>query len=364
MTIEIREQLVSSRDRTWDGVSACTSITVHETANVRVGADAQSHADLQSDGNVRQASWHIQVDDREAIRSFPDEVRCWHAGKAAADSIAIEICVNADGNYDRALANAAAVVALLRAEHGLGRGDVKQHHDWTGKHCPARLRVSGAWAEFVAATDPAPALRPPTVGDDGKGAAGTGGGKSVATMAAEIIAGLHGVGHDVRRRSLGISLDLYSQVRAEVNRTLTGSPNPTVAPTRKSIAEMASEVIDGRHGQGHDNRRRSLGITTDVYTAVRAEVNRRLAGPSPAPNPTPKPPWYGRQVRAKVDLRFYDRPGWHPQNRAAGVILAGQRFAGGIHAKRQVGGGEQYQVSNSRGRRVWITASPALVDLV
>jgi N-acetylmuramoyl-L-alanine amidase CwlA len=271
--VEIREQLVTARDRTWEGRSACSTITVHETANVNVGANAQAHANLQSNGNVRLASWHIQVDDTEAIRSFPDEVRCWHAGRGAQDSIAVEICVNADGDYDQALANAAEVVATLRETHGLGREALRLHHDWTGKNCPSRLLASGAWQAFVASTDPVQPSTPPKVGN-ATGSASAGGGKSVATMAAEILAGLHGNGHDTRRRSLGISQALYEQVRAEVNRRARGAA-PTPSPIR-SVSVMATEVIDGKHGNGHDTRRRSLGISEALYAQVRAEVNRRL----------------------------------------------------------------------------------------
>lgn len=154
--MEIREQLVRSTARVWPGTSRRTSITVHETANPAPGANAQAHANLQSRGNVRSASWHIQVDDRQAIRSYRDDQRCWHAGRRAQDSIAIEICVNRDGDYDRALANAAKVVRQLRAKYGLGRGAVFQHHGWTGKNCPAVLRASGRWHAFVASTDPGP----------------------------------------------------------------------------------------------------------------------------------------------------------------------------------------------------------------
>lgn len=272
----IREQLVESRSKTWDGTSACTSITIHETANTRIGAGAQAHANLQSKGNVRQASWHIQVDDREAIRSFPDEVQCWHAGWSARDSISIEICVNQDSDYDQALVNAAAVVAELREKHGLGRDALRMHYDWSGKNCPSRMRSTLVWKDFIASTDPDLALpKPPTVGDNGQGAAGLGGGRSVRSMALEIIAGLHGNGHETRRRSLGISPPLYMQVRTEVNRLAAGTPKPTI-PKGKSVSQMAAEVIDGKHGQGHEHRRRSLGITAHVYEQVRSEVNRRL----------------------------------------------------------------------------------------
>ncbi|NKG21125.1 peptidoglycan-binding protein [Paeniglutamicibacter terrestris] len=150
----MREQLVTSATQTYGGVSRCASITIHETANPGIGADAQAHANLQANGNVRQASWHITVDDAEAIRSYPDTARCWHAGTKGADSIAVEICVNADGDYDKAFKNAAAVVADLRAAHGLGRSAVVQHNHWTGKNCPSTMRAAERWQEFLKLTDP------------------------------------------------------------------------------------------------------------------------------------------------------------------------------------------------------------------
>lgn len=36
-------------------------ITVHNTGNVRVGANAEMHSRLQKNGNSRAASWHWQV---------------------------------------------------------------------------------------------------------------------------------------------------------------------------------------------------------------------------------------------------------------------------------------------------------------
>ena len=53
-------------------------ITIHDTGNVARGADARMHAKLQRRGNERKASWHIQVDDKEAIQSFPYTAQCMH----------------------------------------------------------------------------------------------------------------------------------------------------------------------------------------------------------------------------------------------------------------------------------------------
>lgn len=152
----MKEQLVTSTKQIYDGVNACTSITVHETDNTSLGADAQAHANLQTSGNVRQASWHIQVDDVEAIRSYPDEAQCWHAGtrEGCETSIAVEICVNADGDYDKAFTRAANTVAELRQKHDLPRSAVVQHSHWTGKNCPRQMRLAGRWDEFTKLTDP------------------------------------------------------------------------------------------------------------------------------------------------------------------------------------------------------------------
>lgn len=102
--------------------------------------------------------------------------------------------------------------------------------------------------------------------------------KTVGEMAAEVIAGKHGNGHIARQRSLGVSSSLYALVRAEVNRLVTGkaAPGYTPRPVAKSVGEMASEVIAGKHGNGHETRRKSLGVSATVYAQVRAEVNRRL----------------------------------------------------------------------------------------
>lgn len=265
--MKIKDQLVTSSHH-WGDDSKKSSITVHETANTSRGAGAQAHANLQANGNVRQASWHIQVDDTEAIRSFADDMKCWHAGRQAADSLSLEICVNSDSDYDTALANAAEVVKQWRKAHGLGRDDVVSHNYWTGKNCPTQLLASGKWDEFVASTDPDGSTKAPTTGGS-SGSSSSGSGKSVATLAKEVIDGKHGSG-EARKRSLGSQ---YSAVQAEVNKRLSGSSS---SGSRKSTATLAKEVIDGKHGSG-DARKRALGSR---YSEVQAEVNRRLGGGS------------------------------------------------------------------------------------
>lgn len=152
----MKDQLVTHDDKIYDGINRCTSVTVHETANPSPGADAQAHADLQSGDGARNASWHVQVDDTEAIRSYPDTAQCWHAGADEGNrgSLAVEICVNEGGDYDEAFKRAAGVVRGWRIKHKLSRADVKQHFDWSGKICPAKMRLADRWEEFLYLTEP------------------------------------------------------------------------------------------------------------------------------------------------------------------------------------------------------------------
>lgn len=96
--------------------------------------------------------------------------------------------------------------------------------------------------------------------------------KTVAQMATEVIAGKHGNGHGNRQRSLGVNDSTYAKVRAEVNKRASGA----TSKPKKSISQMATEVIRGDHGTGHPARQKSLGVDNVTYQKVRAEVNKRL----------------------------------------------------------------------------------------
>lgn len=126
-----------------------TSITIHETDNVSNGADALAHANYiaKTDNKV---SWHYTVDDTNIVRHIPEDEIAWHSGTADGNcySIGIEICVNADGDFDKALSNTAELVRNIMYRYGFTTDDIKQHFDWNKKDCPKRLRKSG-WADFI-----------------------------------------------------------------------------------------------------------------------------------------------------------------------------------------------------------------------
>lgn len=107
-------------DRGWIGV------TVHETANEAVGANAAMHANwVQSQDAVRsQVSVSFFVDDHEIVQIVPLDEITWHAGDGCDDpatdigcfyTLSIEKCVNADGNEAKANENLAELIARLAA---------------------------------------------------------------------------------------------------------------------------------------------------------------------------------------------------------------------------------------------------------
>lgn len=153
--VKIKKQLVLSRAYVSSGTNPRRYITVHQTGNTSRGANAQAHANLQSNGNARNASWHYQVDDKQAIQSYPDTARCWHAGDGTGhgnqSSIAIEICVNSDGDYVKAVKNAASLVKKLQKKYNIPNGNIVQHNHWSGKNCPAQIRAGKDrinWTQF------------------------------------------------------------------------------------------------------------------------------------------------------------------------------------------------------------------------
>lgn len=285
MSVKIRKHIVSKavvNKVTYGGRNPIRYIVIHETANTSKGANANAHARLQANGNSRQASWHYTVDDKEAVQSFDDRAQCWHAGnrKYNEQSIGIEICVNSDGNYRKAVDNAAALARYLMQKYNVSISRVVQHNHASGKDCPRYLR-SGAkgvnWVDFKRLLGEKANAKPAPKKPSNNAKKTHNKQKTIAQMAQEVIDGKHGNGHSQRQKSLGVSSSVYAKVRSEVNARLLGKTTKnTSKKVVKSVSQMADEVIRGKHGQGHANRRRSLGVDKETYEKVRREVNRRL----------------------------------------------------------------------------------------
>ena len=120
-------------------------ITVHETANTSTGANAKMHDRyLRNGAGGRSVSWHYTVDDSDVIQHLPDNEVGWHAGDGAngtgnRQSIGIEICVNRDGDFQKAVENAQRLIHVLMKKHDISVDCVVPHKHWTGKNCPTNL---------------------------------------------------------------------------------------------------------------------------------------------------------------------------------------------------------------------------------
>lgn len=88
-------------------------IVIHDTANKSAGANALNHYRYFSRCN-RNASAHYFVDDKEIVQIVGDSRAAWHCGDNQGygralngctnlNSIGVELCINKDGNYDKAL---------------------------------------------------------------------------------------------------------------------------------------------------------------------------------------------------------------------------------------------------------------------
>lgn len=135
---------------------SATTITIHNTGNPSSSA-INERTWLTNATNTRQASFHIVVDEREAIECIPLNENAWHAGDGSGaksgnrTSIGVEICES--GNYAKTLENAADLIAKMLKERGWGVDRLRRHFDWSGKICP-RLMYDGGkwtgWAQFKA----------------------------------------------------------------------------------------------------------------------------------------------------------------------------------------------------------------------
>ncbi len=148
--MEIRKDIIkqgsTNRPQT---KNSCQYITVHDTANKSHGADAAAHAKYIK-SLKEKTSWHYTVDDSGIYQHLPDNEKSYHTSDLIANesSIAVELCVNTDGNFEKTKQNAAELVNMLMEKHGIEKGNIRAHRDWTGKDCPASLRGDD-WEAFV-----------------------------------------------------------------------------------------------------------------------------------------------------------------------------------------------------------------------
>ena len=163
--VPFRQKLVGS----WNYGAKCPyamdadSVTVHETDN---NASANNEVSYMI-GNTDQVSYHVAIDEKEAVQGIPFDRNTWNAGDGDSGhgnrkSISFEICRNYNQSqgtnitgtqleqYKKAKANAIKVIAQVMLEQGIpaNTSTVRSHYDRSEKNCPSKMRNDGQWIAF------------------------------------------------------------------------------------------------------------------------------------------------------------------------------------------------------------------------
>lgn len=131
-------------------------IVVHDTGNKGKGANAKAHKNYNAT-NTRGASAHIFVDDHSVYQYVGDSLSAGSVGDGRGrygltnqNSISVEICINSDGDYERAYNNAVELVKNMMVMHNIPAERVVRHYDASRKNCPASMSANNwkLWWEF------------------------------------------------------------------------------------------------------------------------------------------------------------------------------------------------------------------------
>ena len=132
-------------------------IVIHDTQNKSKGADSDAHFNYFNGGN-RNSSADFFVDDKKILQ-VNDYIKyyTWQVGDGKGkygitnqNSVGIEICVNSDGDYDKAFLNAVELTKYLMKELNIPAECVVRHYDASRKNCPASMSENSwaKWKEF------------------------------------------------------------------------------------------------------------------------------------------------------------------------------------------------------------------------
>lgn len=128
-------------------------ICVHNTANDASASNEITY--MTKKENKNKVSFHVAVDDKEAIQGIPFNRNAFASGDGSNGEgnrkyIHFEICYSKSGGtrFTQAEKRCAKEIALILKEKGWGTDRVKKHQDFSGKYCPHRTLDLG-WTRFL-----------------------------------------------------------------------------------------------------------------------------------------------------------------------------------------------------------------------
>jgi hypothetical protein len=247
-----------------------------------------SHEGVLNVWKTRPASAHFDVDAAGNVAQYVEiNEYAWACGNTEGNqrSISIEMCNEAtSGDWpvsETTWRSAARLAGWIHAKVFGFRPTISSivpHHHWKSTTCAGPF-MDGKLGDFIQVAQQAydffkggSTPTPPAPG---------GGSKPISVIADEVIAGKWGNG-DFRKTRLRAAGYDPEAVQAEVNRKLGGGDvQPKPPPARKSIDQIANEVLAGQWGNGDDRKNRLRAAGYD-YDAVQRIVNQRVGGGAPA----------------------------------------------------------------------------------
>ena len=163
-------------------------IVVHNTAGT---ASAREEAAAMI-ASAAATSFHVVIDEAEAVECIPFARNAWHAGDGAAGYanrrlIGLEIARSMDttsDRFDQAEANAALYIAHVCRQYGWTSAQLHQHNWYSSTACPHRTKTH--WQTFLTQVDECIAeLEGGESGGAGSTAGANGGGTSGGSSAGE-----------------------------------------------------------------------------------------------------------------------------------------------------------------------------------
>ena len=130
-------------------------IVIHDTGNTNAGADGKAHFNYFNSGN-RSSSADCFVDQNGSlwVNDF-NEFYTWHCGDGKGEvtngnSIGIELCVNKDGDYNKAYKNLVSETVRVAKLLNIKSDNIVRHFDASGKICPASMKRNNweVWKNF------------------------------------------------------------------------------------------------------------------------------------------------------------------------------------------------------------------------
>lgn len=246
-------------------------ITVHNTDRIIVASNttpAEQYTRATVNGNMKDVRVHFYVDDVCAWQCLPLNLSGWHATDGSGDgnrkTISIECIMNGSGDAKdkKAEGNCAKLVAYLLDKFKLKDTAIYSHNHWySKKYCPAYILPH--WNNF----------KKKVISYRNKNTAIEGNSKPSNSVKALYRVR---VSWDNAKSQIGAFSSLENAKKAcKTGYFVFDANGKVIYPVKKSVTEIAKEVIQGKWGNGTDRKNR-LEKAGYNYNEVQKKVNMLL----------------------------------------------------------------------------------------